>query len=201
MARLRAILGDEAYKGESMSRVPDVPPETFTADQKRIFDAIAGPRQGVVRGPFAIWMRLPEIAENANHFGNALRLNGKLDRRLFELAILVVARRWTAQYEWFAHEPAAREAGVPEAVIDAIRSGRPPAFDREDESFVYDVVTELNTTTTVSEKSYERGIATLGLDLFIELITTVGFYALVAMVLNTFDAPVPGNAKPLPSLN
>src|SRR5262249_9144008 len=165
---------------------------------KRIHDAIASARSGTVGGPFAIWLRLPEIADQANQFGNVLRSHGKLDRRLFELMILVVARQWSAQYAWFVHERAARQAGVSDVVSEAIRAQRTPPCEGDDERLVYDIVTEISTTKTLGQASYDRLIAALGLECTIELITATGFYTMVAMMLNAFDAPVPGNARPLP---
>ena len=183
-----------------MARVPDLPPDQLSADQKRLFDAIGGARGGVVRGPFAIWLRTPAIADRANQFGNALRLEGKLDRRLFELMVLIVARHWTAQYEWYAHESQALSSGVFAEVVEAIRGGRRPQFAKYDEQMVYELVTELNDKRTVSQPTYDRALAAFGLEVLIELTTATGFYTLVAMMLNTFDAPVPGDIRPLPLL-
>ena len=181
-----------------MSRVPNLPLEDLTAEQKRIYSEIAGTRGGVVRGPFAIWLRTPAVAERANQFGNALRLDGRLDRRLFELMVLIVARHWSAQYEWFAHEQAALQAGLSPEVVGAIRDRRLPGLLRDDERLVYEIITELTETRTLSQPSYDRAVALLGLDLLVELITAAGFYTMVAMTLNAFDAPVPGDARPLP---
>lgn len=183
-----------------MARVQDLKPEEMSAEQRRIHDEIGGARGGVVRGPFAIWLRLPEIADRANQFGNALRLAGKLDRRLFELMVLVIARHWSAQYEWFAHAEQARKLGVSDGVIEAIRAGRRPSFDKDDERLVYDTVLELAVSKTLSQPTYDRALAALGQELLIELVTAAGFYTMVAMMLNAFDAPVPGGAQPLPSI-
>ncbi len=181
-----------------MARVPDVPAEEMSPLQKRIFEEIAGPRGGTVRGPFAIWMRQPELADHANQFGNALRLSGKLEKRLFELMVLVVARHWSAQYEWHAHEGAGLKAGLSHDVVEAIRAKQRPAFDKKDEELVYELVTEMNETRSMSQAGYERGLAALGLDLMIEFTTALGFYTMVAIMLNMFDAPVPGGGRPLP---
>ena len=181
-----------------MARVPDIALEEMTAEQRRVYQEIGGARGGVVRGPFALWLRTPEIADRANQFGNALRLGGKLDKRLFELMVLVVARHWSAQYEWFVHEKSGLEAGLTQAVVDAIRARRAPAFAREDERLVYDTITEINETHTLSQPAYDRALAALGLELLIELIAAAGFYTMVAMTLNAFDAPVPGGKRPLP---
>jgi 4-carboxymuconolactone decarboxylase len=180
-----------------MARVPDVPPEEMTEDQKRVFQEIGGARGGVVRGPFAIWLRNPQLADQANQFGNAFRVTGKLNKRLFELMVLVVARYWSAQYEWFVHERNGLAAGLTQQTVDAIRTRSTPEFAREDERVVYDTITELNETRTLSQPTYDRALAALGLDLLIELIAAAGFYTMVAMTLNAFDAPVPGGHRPL----
>src|SRR5688572_32969180 len=181
-----------------MARVPDVALEEMTAEQRRVYQEIGGARGGVVRGPFAIWLRNPQLADQANQFGNAFRLSGKLDKRLFELMVLVVARHWSAQYEWFVHEKNGLQAGLTPAVVDAIRARSAPEFSREDERVVYDTITELNETRTLSQPAYDRALAALGLDLLIELIAAAGFYTMVAMTLNAFDSPVPGGKRPLP---
>jgi len=77
-------------------------------------------------------------------------------------------------------------------------NGRKPTFARDDERLIYALVTEMNETRTLSQPTYDRAVALLGLDLVIELITSIGFYTMVAIMLNGFDAPVPGGERPLP---
>ena len=180
-----------------MPRVEDLSPESLSPAQREIHARIAGTRGGAVRGPFAIWLRHPAIAEAADRLGTTLR-HCSLDPRLFELMVLLVARHWSAQYEWHAHARHALEAGLDPAVIDAIRDRRKPDFARDDDRLIYDVVTEMNETRTLSQPTYDRAIAALGLDRMIELITALGFYTMVAIMLNGFDAPVPGGGRPLP---
>ena len=119
-----------------MARVPDLPFGALTPEQQRIYKEIAGTRSGV-RGPFALWLRNPDLADRANQLSNALRLHGKLEKRLFELMVLVVARHWSAQYEWFVHETAALKAGLSPEVVEAVRDRRSPEFVRDDERLVY----------------------------------------------------------------
>ena len=178
-----------------MARVADVEPDKLTPEQKRISEEIASVRGGYVRGPFAIWIRMPEIADTANRFGNALRLNGKLDRRLFELAIAVVARHWGAQYEWYAHMRRGIDAGLSPDVYEAIRTRRVPKFASEEEKLVYELVNELIQTKTLCQESYDRAVGVLGPENLIELITDVGFYTTIAMVLNVFDVSVPESVR------
>jgi 4-carboxymuconolactone decarboxylase len=180
-----------------MGRVASLKPEDLSPEQKKLYDDIAGAR-GRVGGPFGIWLRQPEVADPANRFGNALRLHGKLDKRLFELMTVVVARHWGAQYEWFVHAEAGRKAGLTDDVIEALRTKRKPEFSRDDEQLVYDIVTELSESKHLSDASYKRALDFFGLDLLIELITATGFYTLVAMMLNAFDVDTPDGTRPLP---
>jgi 4-carboxymuconolactone decarboxylase len=180
-----------------MSRLPVLQLQDLTAEQKRIYDEIARVRNGVVRGPFPIWLRNPELADRANQLGNVLRMQGKLEKRLFELMVLVVARHWSAQYEWFSHAKSALSAGLSPEIVEAIQNNRRPESLRKDEQLVYEIISEIVDTRTLSQASYDRALAALGLDLLIELITAAGFYTMIAMVLNAFDAPVPSGERPL----
>lgn len=182
-----------------MGRIAHLRPEEQTPEQARLGAAIAGARSGSLGGPFAIWLRVPEIAERANHFSERIRLQSKIEPRLFELMVITVARAWSAQYEWHAHARQALEHGISPAVVEAIRLRRTPPFEREDERVVYDTVNELMQTRTLGQTAYDRALAAFGQELLIELVTAIGFYAMIALVLNAFDAPVPGGEAPLPA--
>ena len=181
-----------------MARIHDLKPEEMSARQKHLAAEIGGPRGGVVRGPFAIWLRNPDLVDKANQLGNLLREGTTVPRRLSELAILVTARHWSAQYEWFAHEHQAIEQGVSKEVVEAIRARKRPSFAKPDEKAVYDICHELYESKKVSEATYKAVVDTLGQQMVIELMTIASFYAMIAMFLVTFEAPVPGGAKPLP---
>jgi 4-carboxymuconolactone decarboxylase len=181
-------------------RLPDLNPEALTPEQQKLSAQIASTRSGVVAGPFAIWLRLPQLAAAADALDCQLRLHSSLDKRYLELAVLVVARAWTAQYEWHAHEASARAAGIEQGTIDAIRTGHVPAFTQSDERIVYQVATEIANNKSLSDEAYQAAVNLLGVDGTIELITAVGFYALVAVVVTSYRCPVPGGATPLPAL-
>lgn len=175
-------------------RIPDLDPADMTSRQKDLFDAIAGPRGGVVRGPFAIWLRHPDLVDKANDFGNHLREGTSVPQRLSELGILVTARFWRASYEWFAHANTAAKLGLDQAIIDAIRVGETPKFNDETEEIVYALATELYETRFISDPVYERALSILGQEQVIDLVAILGFYTMVAMTLNGFHAPLPEGA-------
>lgn len=180
-----------------MTRVPNLTIEELSPEQRRIHDEIAAGRDRV-GGPFAIWLRLPTIADKANQFGNALRRDSTMDKRLFELMVLVVAQHWNAQYEWFTHEKAARKVGMPDAMIESLRAGERPASMSDDEALIYDITHELMQRKRLSDATYQRGLKGLGLDKLIEFISAVSFYTAVAVMLNGFDVPTPDSSVPLP---
>jgi 4-carboxymuconolactone decarboxylase len=184
-----------------MSRVPDVTPDMYTPEQKRVADEIGKLRCGLARGPYAVWMWIPEVAELASKLGNMIRLKSKLERRLFELMVLIVARTWSAQFEWFAHEPYGREFGLEGDIIEAIRTGRVPSVKREEEQIVFDVVTELQSARALSRASYDRALGKLGLQPLIELIAGAGYATMLAMTLRVFEVPAPDGKRPLPALS
>jgi len=180
-----------------MTRVPEVLPDQLSPEQRKVHDLIVSTRGGVIRGPFAMWIRNANLAAAANQLGNAVRLEGKLDASLFELIILVIARQWSAQYEWFAHAQEAARVGLDPAIIEAIRTHRVPSFRSPRETVIYEMVRELIDTRNLSDTTYNRARDMFGIDLVMEVVTVAGFYTLVAMMLKAFDAPVPGGARPL----
>lgn len=179
-----------------MGRLPDIDKVKLSSEQQRIYDAIMQGR-GHVRGPFAVWLRNAELCENTLKLQEMFASRVKLERRLLELMILVAARLATAQYAWFIHEPYALKFGISSEIIAAIRERRTPEFSRDDERVVYDITMELNTTRSLSTANYQRGMATFGEEIMVELIGAIGFYAMVAMTLNAFTVSVPDGKEPL----
>jgi 4-carboxymuconolactone decarboxylase len=174
----------------SMSRLPEIDPAKLSPEQRAIYDRMMRER-GHMRGPFAVWLRNAELCEHTLKLQEMFAARVKLERRLLELMILVAARSASAQYAWFIHEPHARKFGIAPEIIQAIRERRTPAFTREDERLVYDLTLELNNTRALSESSYTRGMAMFGEQVMVELVSAIGFYAMVAITLNVFAVTVP----------
>ena len=182
-----------------MARIDPIPLDRMTPDQKRINDEIAGTRGGgAAKGPFALWLRTPELADKANAFGSYLRHHTSVPQRLVELAVLVVARTYTAQYEWYAHEKYVEKVGLDPAMVDAIRARRVPMIEKEDEQVVHAMARELSVDRNLSDATYARAVEVLGEQTVLELVTIIGFYTMVAVVLVSFDVDIPdGGDKPL----
>jgi len=168
------------------------------AEQQRVADAIrSGPRGGL-RGPFEAWLRSPELADRAQQLGAYCRFGTSLPRDVNELAILLTGKHWRAQFEFWAHARLAREAGLPDDVVEAVRTGARPELGRDDLAVAYEVVTEYFATNRLSGKTYERAVGILGERGLIDLIGVAGYYGLVSMTLNIAEVAVPaGEREPL----
>jgi len=181
-----------------MGRLPEIDEAKLSSEQRNIYERTVRAR-GHMRGPFAIWLRNPELCENTLKLQEMFAARVKLERRLLELMILVSARLASAQYAWFIHEPHALKFGISPEIVEAIRERRTPEFVRDDERLVYDITTELNTSRSLSEANYKRGIAAFGEEVMVELVSAIGFYSMVAITLNAFAVPVPTGEPPLPT--
>ena len=179
-----------------MGRLPDLDENNLSAEQQTIYDEIKRVRGGV-RGPFAVWLRNAELGAGTLKLQDLFASRVKLERRLVQLMILVAARFANAQFAWHIHEPHALRYGIAPDVVDAIRQRRTPDFSCEDERLVYDITLELNTTHTLSVATFKRGMEMFDEQRMVELVSAIGFYAMVAMTLNAFDVTVPDGRKPL----
>ena len=177
-------------------RFPRLRPEDYSEQQKAVAAAIsAGPR-GEVRGPYIALIHHPALAGKLQELGEQLRWKSKLPKRLLELAILVTARRWTCQHEWFMHEKLAREAGLDGDIIAAIEQRVFPQDSSEEEKAVYQFCAEAHASGRVSDATFDDVKSRFGLAGALELLATCGYYSLMAMVLNTAGLPLPGDAEP-----
>lgn len=185
---------------EKMSRLTRKTYEELTEDQREVFDNIVAsrpvkPKDGHIGGPFDIWLRSPELGRRLVGLGGFFRFNTTVDRRYIELVILVTGQHWQAQFEWWAHEPMAREAGVPEDVIQAIKNGDQPQLSDAGDQAAYAMTNELIQTKELSEQSYAAAVAQFGEVGVAELIALSGFYTMVSMTLNGFDVDLPAGAE------
>ncbi|WP_223485079.1 carboxymuconolactone decarboxylase family protein [Pseudomonas sp. A-RE-19] len=179
-----------------MNRLPPIDPNNLSDAQRPVYDRIAnGPRKGV-RGPLAIWLHRPELAECAQALGRYCRYDTCLEPRLSELAILMMGRHWLAEYEWAAHKPFALEAGLASHIIDAIRDDQQPGFENADEALVYRFVRELHAQRGISDALYREFIDCLGTDAAVDLVGIAGYYTLISMTIKVFEVPPPAGATP-----
>jgi 4-carboxymuconolactone decarboxylase len=186
---------------DSAPRFPRLSPERLTEAQKPVYERLAKIGRGSLGGPFDIMLRSPGMADGMIASYEHFRFHGRLDPRLKEFAILIVAREWTAQFEWYAHKPQAEKAGLSDATIADLRLGKRPASLQADEAIVYDLVTSLLRDHAVSDAVFAKALGLLDEERLVDLIALVGEYMKVALILNVGRVGVPdGNELPLPPL-
>ncbi|TDH63347.1 carboxymuconolactone decarboxylase family protein [Dankookia rubra] len=163
----------------------------MTPEQQRIVDGIVSGPRGGLRGPFPAMLRSPVVAERFQKLGEYLRFDTSIPAALNELAILVTAREWSAQYEWYAHHLLAMKAGLPPAIAEAVAEGQKPDGMDADQALVWQFCTELHRTKQVSDETYAATRDRFGERGIIDLIAVSGYYVAVAMTLNVAQVPLP----------
>jgi 4-carboxymuconolactone decarboxylase len=152
-------------------------------------------------GPYAMLINSPELLKRYLLMTEYLRQKTSLPKHLNEMAILLEARIWDAQYEWWAHEPLARKAGLSEAIINDIRDGKRPSALQPDEAIVYDFVTELLHKKQLSDETFARAKQILGDQQVVDLAAVTGFYVMVSAVIAAGRVGIPnGGPAPMPVL-
>ena len=182
------------------SRVAVLAEDQLSPIQRALLDSIrSGPRGAstTIRGPFAVFLHAPAFGELAQQLGGYCRFKTAVPPRLSEFAILVTAKLWQAQYEWFAHVPMAERAGVSKETIRDLYRGRLPKSASKDELAIYDFIQELYKVRRVSDKNFKRVNAILGDAATVELVGILGYYVLISMILNVFRMSPP-EGEPLP---
>ncbi len=178
-----------------MARLEPLDVNKLTPEQKALNAEVSRGRSKI-QGPYSVWLRTPPIAAATHQLLTAIRQNGKLDKRLYELLVLTVTRHAGVEYAFAVHEPLARDAGIEPDIIEALRAQRKPSFARPDDALIYEATTSLLKTVKLPDATYQALIKRFGVELTIEFVTTVGTYCLIGTVLNAFEVPTANGEKP-----
>jgi 4-carboxymuconolactone decarboxylase len=173
-------------------RFPQVKIEELSGEPRALAEEINKISSVGLAGPYNPMLRSPVMADRLYRLLDYLRFNTSVPRRLNEFAILIQARLWTSQVEWYAHHPLAIKAGLSEAVAADLKAGRRPESMQPDEALVYDLCMELSTNHVVSDATFARARAVLTDQQIVDLIAVSGTYVTVAMLLNAAQEPAPG---------
>jgi len=174
-----------------LDRMPPLADSQLTPQQRTaVAEISAGPRGGVI-GPFAPLLRSPELMTRLQKTGEYLRFSSPLERRLFEMTILIVSRWWDQEFEWGFHHPLALQADLEPAIADAIAEARRPEGMDPAAAATWDLLDELLRTRGVSDPTYARALSELGEASIVEVVGAAGYYATLAMVMNTARTPAP----------
>ena len=170
--------------------------DEMTPAQKTMMEHLVAGARGGAGGPFNVLLRSPEMGDLAQEFGAATRFRSSLPRKLNEMAIIITARYWTAQYEWNAHRKAAGDNGLNESIIQAIAAGKRPASMDPAETAVYNFSIELLNTKHVSDAVFKAAVDKFGERGVVDLMGVIGWYQFVSSLLNVDRYPLPEGVKP-----
>ncbi len=176
--------------------------DKLTPQQKKYAESIlSGPRSDI-SGPLGVMMVTPELGDLAQKVLAYARFAGRegfssVPPKLNELAILVVAKHWLAEYVWNAHHNAAVRLGIPAEVVEAIRTGKRPAVMEKDVEAIYNFAAEFITKREVSDATFRAAKSVLGGDRgLVDLVGTMGLYQISSMMVALDQTPLPAGTKP-----
>ncbi|HET8578031.1 MAG TPA: carboxymuconolactone decarboxylase family protein [Methylomirabilota bacterium] len=172
-----------------MARLPDVI-GSLSPEAQKVYDRIAAKR-GAIRGPYAPLMHHPTLAGLVGDLGEFLRFDGALPGDIREMAILITARAAAQPFEWVMHAPIARTAGLPDPVIEHIRTKRELEALPARYADAAQIVAHTLARRSIPQELQDRVQAALGVNGLVELVVLTGYYSLIAAVLFSFDVPLP----------
>ncbi len=188
-------------------RLVPIPPPQLNDAQRQLFDSIVSftkaqhPKfafaneEGALVGPFNPMLHFPQFGKAAWGVNVALSESTTLPKPVHELVILVTGARFSSRYEIYAHELVAESAGLPDAKIASLAAGGRPGNLTDDESIAFDVASVLTRGAQLPDSTYRAAMAAFGEKGVAEIIYLVGFYCLISVLLNGYDAAVPGRAE------
>jgi 4-carboxymuconolactone decarboxylase len=180
------------------NRLPPPPESSYSEAQRAAVDDFVATRKVGLGGPWQVLIRSPELLTHAQRLGDYLRFRSVFAGRLADLAVLVVAREWTQDYEFAVHAKAGLAAGLPTNAVAAIREGRRPEGLDGDAQLVVDFVTELMQRKSVSDATWARALARFGDQGCVDLCGLVGYYGLLGAAMNAARVPPPPGHDRLP---
>ena len=199
-AALAALAALTSIAARAEERLPTIPPANYTAEQQQAAADFEAARKVPVFGPFEPLMHSPQVMTQARAMGDYLRYKSAIGNTLSELAILITARDWTQDYEWYVHYPIALKVGIRQDVADAIADGRRPAAMSTDEEIVYDFASELLRNKQISDATFARAKSRFGTKGVVDMTGLVGYYTFLSIQLNAAQYPIPKDGRKLPRM-
>jgi 4-carboxymuconolactone decarboxylase len=190
---LRAF-GSMSEERPAVPRLSAVERESLPEDQRRFFDAVKWIRRHPISGPFIVTMNSsPDLAARIAHLGHYFHARGQGDESILPMRVrgfvsVIGSRALDAPYEWSAWVNWALDAGVPQQTVDDVREGRPPRGLTADDMLISDLCTQLiSGNHRLSDATFRAALDRFGPQGLLELVVTVGYFALIALPLNAFE--------------
>lgn len=190
-----AVLAAAALRAGAQDRMPPLATDALTEQQQQALANFVAAR-GQPTGPWIALLRSPELMTRTRGLSDYLRFESVLPGWLREFVILMTARQWGQNYEWNAHYAIAIDEGLSPAIAKAIAEGRRPEGMVDEEEILYELCLELQRNHSVSDKTYELAVSRFTEQGVIEVVSLMGYYTMISMILNTSRAPLPAGTTP-----
>jgi 4-carboxymuconolactone decarboxylase len=180
---------------ESGQRLPLPKREDMDETGKKVWDELVG--NNPPRGPLAVQMYSPRYQWLVRQVNNFLRNEKEsgLTPHVQELSILIGTRESNADFEYTAHEAAARKAGIDPKVIDAIRFRRKLEGLPEGDAAIIQLGREIYQTHKVSSETFAVANKIYGPMKLVNIVGLMNFYYSVAGEIHTFGQEMPAGEK------
>lgn len=181
----------------SASRVPLLEREDLPEEWRSAYDHVAQSRGGVMPNLFKALANSPGAMEQAAALGEYLRFRSSLPDALRELVTLTVAHETRCVYEWTHHGALAERLGIPPAAITRI--GDPDAGPEPGvEGLAMRYARCLVRGEDIDDQTVDELRSSLGDAGLVDLAVTVGYYVLLARVLNSLRIGLEPGVRPRP---
>src|SRR5438270_10880775 len=177
-------------------RFPQLTMDQLDEKQKPLGEQVMKVSSVGLAGPYNPMIRSPVLGQRLFDLFHYLRWETSVPTKLNEFAILIIGRQWRSQVEWYATAPLAAKAGLAPEIIAELKAGKRPSNMSEDETVVYDFVTELTTTKKISDPTFARAKKVFNDQQIVDLTAVAGNYVMVAMLLAMADETVPPGKEP-----
>jgi 4-carboxymuconolactone decarboxylase len=173
-----------------MARVPFAKREDLSPEDQKVWDEFGKSRGDVARN-YAALFNNPQVAGRFGNLGSYARYECKLDPRVKALGVLTSAREVNGHYVWTVNQKPARDAGLSDDIISAIREFRAPVGLEPDDAAVVQFFLELLRQHRVSDATFEALRSRLGNAGIIELMVVAGYYQALANCLQALEVDLP----------
>ncbi len=186
------------------SRLPRLTPTELSVDQSALYEQIAGGERargpqafalvgedGSLEGPFNAFLYQTALGTSLESLGAAIRYRTSLTDREREIAILLTANHRDSEFERYAHEAIARNLGMTQDELAALRELSTQHLHDEREVQVATTVLALLHNADLTDDEYQSAVAVLGEVQLVEITTLVGHYSTLAMQMNVFGVRPP----------
>jgi 4-carboxymuconolactone decarboxylase len=178
-----------------MPRLPEIlERESLSPEMRHVWDYMLKTR-GKVLNSYAVMMHAPELVSRVMHLGSYVRFESSLDEKMIEVLALTTSVELGNAYERTIHTAMAARKGVPAPLVDDIVARRELGQGAEEIRVPVACARELARSGALSDATFDAARAALGSQGVVELIATVGYYAMLAFLHNALQVRLPASAN------